>query len=106
MIAQLLAITFGTLASEDLACIAAGVLVAQRKLNFIAASLACFLGIFAGDAGLFLAGRLAGKAALKWRMLKRITPGAIDRASGWLERRGAIVILLSRFSPGLRLPTY
>jgi hypothetical protein len=30
----------------------------------------------------------------------------LDAASGWLEKRGAGMVILSRFTPGLRLPTY
>ena len=42
------------------------------------------------------------RAPLRW-FLK---PGAVARARRWFERRGGLVIFLSRFMPGLRLPTY
>jgi len=106
MLGKLIALGVATLASEDLACIAAGVLVSRGDLDFAAAAAACSIGIFAGDVGLFTAGRIIGRPALKWRLLRRISESAIDRASEWFSRRGPAVILLSRFSPGLRLPTY
>lgn len=96
-----------TLISEDLACIGAGMLVALGRLHFVTASIACFAGIVAGDVGLFVVGRLAGRP-----LVVRI-PGvaacsglALFRAREWVERRGATAILLSRFLPGARLPTY
>ena len=101
MIWQLLAIALGTLASEDLACVGAGVLVAQGRLPFAPAVLACFAGIVLGDFALFAAGRWLGRAALG-----RLSHASIDRATQWLAQRGAAVILFSRFTPGLRLPTY
>jgi membrane protein DedA with SNARE-associated domain len=105
--AELWLLALGTLASEDLTCLAAGVLVAQGRLSLISATLACLLGIFAGDMLLFLAGRWLGRPALRWGPLARRLPAAsVDRATAWLTQRGMAVILLSRFTPGLRLPTY
>ena len=103
----LLLIALATLVSEDLACIATGVLVAQGKLGFFSGTLACLLGIFTGDLLLFLAGRLAGQAAFGVKAFRRLVPlEKVDRASAWLSAKGPAVILLSRFTPGLRLPTY
>ena len=107
MTPQVLWIAAATLASEDLTCVAAGVLIAQGKLSFAEGVLACLAGIFAGDVLLFLAGRLAGRRALRWPLVARfLSPERVERAAKWLERRGLAVIFLSRFTPGLRLPTY
>ena len=96
-----------TFVSEDLACIAAGLLVADGRIGFIAASLACFVGIFVGDLGLYLIGRAFGRPALRRRPLRWfISDDAVERASHWFESKGIGVIFLSRFTPGLRLPTY
>jgi len=35
-----------------------------------------------------------------------LSDAQVEAASGWLNRRGPIVVLLSRFLPGFRLPTY
>ena len=59
-IATIVSLAAATLLSEDLACIAAGVLVAEGRLPFAAATGACFVGIVAGDTALTLAGRLLG----------------------------------------------
>ena len=96
-----------TLVSEDLTCIGAGLLVAQGRMGFVVATLACFAGIFVGDLLLYLAGRWLGRPALARRPLRWfVTPAGVARATQWFQARGARVIFLSRFLPGLRLPTY
>jgi pimeloyl-ACP methyl ester carboxylesterase/membrane protein DedA with SNARE-associated domain len=100
-------IAASTLISEDLACIGAGVMVAQGRIDFAAAALACFLGIFIGDVLLFLAGRYLGRPALRRAPLKwLVRPDDVERSSEWFNRRGIVVIAASRFVPGMRLPTY
>lgn len=104
---MLLALALATLLSEDLACIAAGTLVARGELGFVEASAACFAGIFVGDALLYFAGRAFGSVALSrapicWFLTKE----RVEAATGWLERRGGWVVLATRFVPGTRLPTY
>ncbi len=100
-------IAASTLVSEDLTCIGAGVMVAQGRIDFAAAALACFLGIFVGDVLLFLAGRYLGRPALSRAPLKWfVRPDDVERSSAWFNRRGIIVIAASRFVPGMRLPTY
>lgn len=103
MIPQFFLIAFGTLVSEDLTCIATGVLVAQHRLGLLEGTLACLMGIFAGDMLLFLLGRAAGSAHVLGRW---IPEEKLAAASAWIEKRGINVVLVSRFTPGLRLPTY
>jgi len=107
LLVWMLLLAAATLVSEDLTCIASGLLVAQGRLDFLAAVLACSAGIFVGDVALFLAGRALGRpwlrrAPLKWWLDER----RLARAARWFDRRGAAVIFLSRFWPGMRLPTY
>lgn len=100
-------LALATLISEDLACISAGILVAQGRLDFGAAVLACFIGIYIGDVLIFLAGRKLGRAAISKAPLKwMIKPEALQRGSDWLDRRGIAVIIASRFMPGTRFATY
>jgi membrane protein DedA with SNARE-associated domain len=103
----LVALALATLVSEDLACIAAGLLVAQGSLSFGPAAAACFVGIFSGDLLLVLAGRGIGRPALAVAPLRWwITAESVARAERWFYRRGPCLILASRFMPGTRLPTY
>lgn len=100
-------IIVATFITEDLACIAAGLLVAQGRMEFVPALVACFIGILVGDVLLFLAGRYIGRPALYRAPLRWfINDEHVEIASRWLDRRGAIVIGVSRFVPGARLPTY
>ena len=96
-----------TLVSEDLTCIWAGIMVAEGRISFALGTLACLIGIFLGDLLLFIAGRYIGRPALsraplKWFVRER----DVERGSQWFRRRGMIVIAVSRFMPGTRLPTY
>jgi membrane protein DedA with SNARE-associated domain len=103
----LLLLAASTLVSEDLTCIAAGVLAAQGRASFVLAACGCLLGIFVGDLLLFLCGRFLGRAALRRAPLRWfISPVAVERSSAWFNRKGSTVILLSRFLPGTRVPTY
>lgn len=94
-----------TLVSEDLTCLAAGALVAQGRMPFVPAAAACFAGILVGDVLLFLCGRWFGPSVLA-RLPWFVDERRVAEAARWLERRGGIVILASRFLPGARLPTY
>lgn len=107
MLSQLVLIALATLASEDLTLAATGVLIAQGSLDFSKGAAACIAGIFGGDMLIYFAGRTLGRGARRWRLLDRLIPaGAIARGAEWLNHRGLAVVFLSRFTPGLRLPTY
>jgi pimeloyl-ACP methyl ester carboxylesterase/membrane protein DedA with SNARE-associated domain len=107
LIGAMVMLALATLISEDLTCISAGLLVSQGRLEFLPATLACFLGIFIGDVGLYILGRMLGRPALRRAPLKWIVSEArVEQARAWFESRGVAVIFLSRFMPGLRLPTY
>lgn len=104
---QLLLIALSTLASEELACIATGGMISAGKIGFARGVLACMIGIFVGDLMLYFGGRFVGRPIANWAPLRKILTGPkIDRASQWLMERGASVVILSRFTPGLRLPVY
>jgi membrane protein DedA with SNARE-associated domain len=100
-------LALATLVSEDLTCIAAGLLVAQGQIGFVAATFACAFGIFVGDLLLFWAGRALGRPWVRRRPLSWVlSPEKIDSSSEWFRHKGPTVIFLSRFVPGSRLPTY
>ena len=104
---QLILIALATFVSEDLTCIATGALIASGMLGFLPGVLACVAGIFFGDLLLYFAGRVLGRPIVRWKPLRRIlSEQKLDLASTWIAERGASVVILSRFTPGLRLPTY
>lgn len=107
MLHQYILIALATLVSEDLTCVATGLLIAQGRIGFVEGTAACVAGIFLGDLALFAAGRFVGRPALRWGPLARVvSEERIERGTRWLGERGLSVIFLSRFMPGLRLPTY
>jgi pimeloyl-ACP methyl ester carboxylesterase/membrane protein DedA with SNARE-associated domain len=100
-------LALSTLISEDLASITGGLLASQGRLSYLTVTIACGAGIFVGDIALFLVGRTLGRAALRRRPLSWFVDASrLEHASEWFRRRGAIVILASRFTPGTRLATY
>jgi membrane protein DedA with SNARE-associated domain len=107
MLLVLLTLAVSTLVSEDLACVAAGTLIARGHLSPIAGIVACAAGIFAGDLGLWALGRFGGDLARRWPWLAARLPNARRWTTGsWLDRHAATVIITSRFTPGARLPAY
>ncbi|MDX1618632.1 MAG: alpha/beta fold hydrolase, partial [Balneolaceae bacterium] len=100
-------IIFSTFISEDLTCIGAGLLAARGIIGFWPATAACFIGIFIGDVGLYLIGRLLGRAALKRAPIKWfVTESDLEQSADWFKVKGPAIIIASRFVPGSRLPTY
>jgi membrane protein DedA with SNARE-associated domain len=107
MVTTAVGLAVATLLSEDLACITAGVLIASGDLPAGTAVTACALGIFAGDCGLWGLGRIGGRiaSALPW-LARRVPPVQVKQCRRWLDRHAARTIIVSRFTPGARLPLY
>lgn len=89
----LLGLAASTLLSEDAACVAAGLLIYQGRISPVEGVAACAIGIYAGDALLWLVGRLMRV----WGRALALPTGAVDTP---------LAILASRFVPGTRLPMY
>ena len=102
-----LAIALGTFASEDLTCVATGLLIQRGQIGVTAGILACTLGIFVGDVGLWAIGRLFGTAALAWPWTaRRLQHHTLRDVRAWLDRHAAGAIVGSRFLPGTRFALY
>lgn len=64
-------------------------------------------GIVCGDAVIFLAGRRFGHRIADVGPLRRvITPAKLEAVEKLIRRRGNLVVVLARFLPGLRAPTF
>jgi membrane protein DedA with SNARE-associated domain len=64
-------------------------------------------GILVGDSVIFWAGRKLGVRVAEIRMLRRyLTPARLAEAEKLIRRRGNVVVVIARFLPGLRAPTY
>ncbi|MBU0678670.1 MAG: VTT domain-containing protein [Verrucomicrobia bacterium] len=100
-------LALATFVSEDLTCVAAGLLVARGVVTFMPAASACFLGILVGDALLYLAGRALGPAVLARAPFRWwISKDSLISSEAWFNKRGPIVVIVSRFVPGSRLPVF
>ncbi|MCP5537124.1 MAG: VTT domain-containing protein [Akkermansiaceae bacterium] len=102
-----LALALATYGSEDLACIAGGLIAASGELSFAAVSAACAVGIWTGDVALYCLGMLFTKGALQWKWLtKKMRPDRIQRGARFFDKYGARWIFVSRFIPGSRVVSY
>jgi membrane protein DedA with SNARE-associated domain len=103
----LFGLAVGTLASEDLTSIGAGLLARDGVIDLLPAIAACTVGVYVGDLGLWALGRVAGRRALRWKWVaRRVDPVTLDRVGARLDNRLALAVLASRFLPGSRLPMY
>lgn len=101
------AIIVGTFISEDLTCLTVSLLVTRGQIGPLIGVLGCLLGIFIGDIGLFLMGRVLGRGVLKLKYIrKRLPAEKLDRLARKADRFGWSAVLASRFLPGTRIPVY
>ena len=64
-------------------------------------------GILTGDSVIYLAGRRLGKRVADFRLLRHMAPPEkLARVEKLLQKRGPVVVMIARFLPGLRAPTY
>ena len=100
---QAIIIILGTFILEDAATLLAAMQVASGALSLPLALGALYAGIILGDLGLYGLGRLS--ASYAWA--RRLVPQhRRDLGREWVRQRVLPLVLVSRFVPGLRLPTY
>lgn len=64
-------------------------------------------GILAGDSVIYLLGRRLGVRVAEFRLLRRLVPPEkLEEVEKRLRHKGKIVVVIARFLPGLRAPTY
>jgi membrane protein DedA with SNARE-associated domain len=103
----LVGLALSTLASEDLALIAGGLLARHGTIPLAHAVIACGVGVYIGDLGLWCTGRLFGRRVLALPLLRsRLSSASLESMGERVDRRLATLIFLSRFVPGTRLPLY
>jgi membrane protein DedA with SNARE-associated domain len=100
---QAAAVIIGTFILEDGATVAAAMQVESGSLPLWLALLSLYAGIVLGDLGLYGLGRLS--ASVPW-IARQLPPHRQEAIRGWISGRIFRVVLVSRFLPGLRLPTY
>ncbi len=100
---QAATIISGTFILEDAATLLAAMQVASGNLSLKLALGSLYVGIVLGDLGLYGLGRLS--ATHSWA--KRLLPQhRRNLGQEWVKGKVIPLVLVSRFIPGLRLPTY
>jgi len=96
-----------TLVSEDAACVAAGLAISSAITTWPVALVSCSLGAIMGDTVMFLLGYFVGRPVIGWWPFNKFLSAAqLDIAKKWFSQNEILVIILSRFTPGLRGPVY
>lgn len=104
---QAVVLGVATLVQEDVPTVTAALLASAGMMSWQAGILGCFLGIWFGDALLYLVARGFGHRLLTWRWIRRrVTEASIEQSQRWFSQRGVWLLVSSRFIPGMRLPTY
>ena len=100
---QAASIIIGTFILEDAATVVAAMQVEDGALPIWLALASLYAGIVLGDLGLYGLGRLS--ARIPW-VARQLPARRQDTIRAWISGRIFRVVLVSRFLPGLRLPTY
>lgn len=104
---QAFTLAVSTFVQEDVPTIGAALLASAGVIGWKTAWLGCFLGIWIGDALLYLLARWLGRPMLEKRWARRfVSEAAVRRSETWFSTRGTWLLVTSRFVPGTRLPTY
>ncbi|MBL9174884.1 MAG: VTT domain-containing protein [Verrucomicrobiales bacterium] len=106
-VAQATTLGLATFVQEDVPTVTAAVLAGTGALSRWVGLLGCFLGIWGGDALLYLLARSFGRPLLRFSWAARLaSPESIARSEHWFAEKGTWLLVSSRFVPGTRLPTY
>jgi membrane protein DedA with SNARE-associated domain len=100
---QAATIIIGTFILEDAATLLAAMQVAAGSVSMVLALGALYSGIVLGDLGLYGLGALSARHPWAQRLVPKRRQ---DIGHGWVSQRVIPLVLVSRFVPGLRLPTY
>jgi membrane protein DedA with SNARE-associated domain len=100
---QAAGIILSTFVLEDAATLLAAMQVASGALSLPLALASLYAGIVLGDLGLYGLGMLSATHPWAQRLVPRHRR---DLGHAWVKQRIFPLVLVSRFIPGLRLPTY
>ena len=103
----LFGLSAGTLISEDLTSISAGLLSRDGVIGLWPAIVASAAGVYVGDVGLWVLGRVCGRRVFQWDWVARRTdPAMLTNLGTRLDDHLGLAVIGSRFLPGSRLPMY
>lgn len=102
---QFLAIAVSVAVSEEFAALGVFALARHGAISWWMAGSATFVGAWAAQTVFWLAGRMAGRRALSWRVFGGLREsGRLESIHHHVVREGWIAILVMRFVPGTRIP--
>lgn len=102
----LLACGLGFPLPEDVALITGGYMVYQGHASLPVMMAVGFAGILAGDSLVFALGRRARGRVTTGLLARHLTPERIAKVEAQFEKRGAVMVMIARFLPGVRAATY
>ena len=103
----LLACGFGLPIPEDITLVAGGIISGLGYTHVHTMFAVGMAGVLAGDATMFLIGRLYGPRVRRLKFVRKIlTPSRFRMVQGKFARYGNWVLFVARFLPGLRSPIY
>ncbi|HEY0839038.1 MAG TPA: DedA family protein [Vulgatibacter sp.] len=94
---------------EDVALITGGYLVFKGNASLSVMMAVGFAGIIAGDSLVFALGRMGRRAQGRFTsglLARHLTPERIAKVEAQFEKRGAVMVMIARFLPGVRAATY
>ncbi len=95
---------------EDVSLITGGYLAYLGQANLWVMLVVGFAGILVGDTIVFRLGRAsrsaAGKAQPNGLLRRHLTPERIAKVEAQFAKRGAVMVVIARFLPGVRAATY
>ena len=100
---QAITIVLGTFLLEDATTVLVAMQAESGDLSAALALMSLFAGIVLGDLGLYGLGRLS--ASCRW-VARLVPPNRQEVIRAWLSGQVFRVVLVSRFLPGMRLPSY
>ena len=98
-----LAIVIATFILEDIATVTVALLASHMVIDGSIAVAALVAGTVLGDLAVYFVARRA--AHLPW-IARRLNGGGVKPVLAWLERNAVAMVLVARFTPGLRLPVF
>lgn len=92
---------------EDIALLLAGWAIRQGKMELGAVWVAAYFGVLGRDTIAFGCGYLLEERLERWSLGRRLLASRrLQRARDIFQRRGASMLLLTRFAVGMRAPLY
>jgi membrane protein DedA with SNARE-associated domain len=100
---MLVGLFFLAFVNEDSAVVSGALIGCERLLPYWETFIACFLGMWVSDFGVYIVCRLGGRPLLESKWAQRLLPlDKTDRAACWFRLNGALALVMSRFVLGIR----